>query len=83
MVIIMTREEVLLKIKEVEVRSKLPAFEKNFSEKDYAIRELERLIFKLLNELDSYKTTIELYQPYFKGVDMIKLIDKMQEGDEM
>ena len=81
--IIMTREEVLLKIKEVEVRSKLPAFEKNFSEKDYAIRELERLIFKLLNELDSYKTTIELYQPYFKGVDMIKLIDKMQEGDEM
>lgn len=69
----------LLKIKEVEVRSKLPAFEKNFNEKDYAIRELERLIFKLLNELDSYKTTIELYQPYFKGVDMIKSIDKMQK----
>lgn len=76
----MTREEVLLKLKEIECRSKLPAFEKNCTEKDYVIKELERIVFKLLEELDKYKNTIETYQPYFKGVDMLKIIEKQQEG---
>ena len=72
----MTREEVLQKLAEIEVRSKLPAFEKNFTEKDYAIKELERLAIKLVEELDKYRFTIEFYQPYFQGVDIIKAIDK-------
>ena len=45
----MNKEEILLKLKEIETRSKLPAFEKNYTEKDYAIKELERIIFKLLD----------------------------------
>lgn len=77
----MNRKDVFLKLCEIETRSKLPAFEKNYTEKDYAIKELERLIFKLVDELEKYQTTIHLYNPYFKGIDMIKLIDKMQEGD--
>lgn len=76
----MSKEEVLQKLKEIECRGKLPAFEKNYTEKDYAIRELERLVIKLINELEQYKTTIELYQPYFKGVDIIKTIDKMNSN---
>lgn len=79
----MTREKVLLEIQEIECRIKLPKVDKIIDDKDIAIIQLENIIFNLLNELDSYKTTIELYQPYFKGVDMIKSIDKMQEGDEM
>lgn len=77
----MTREEVFLRIKEIETRSKLPAFEKNYTEKDYAIRELEKLVFKLLEELEKYNTIIEMYQPFFKGVDILKAIEKLGKDD--
>lgn len=67
----MTKEEILLKIKEIECRSKLPAFEKNYTEKDYAIKELETIIFRLLDnkiELETIINTGKLME-YFKGHD--------------
>lgn len=61
-----TREEVILRVKEIETRSKLPAFEKNYTEKDYAIRELEKLVFKLLEIIEKQETMInnKLYNKY-------------------
>ena len=67
----MNKEEILLKIKEIECRSKLPAFEKNYTEKDYAIKELETIIFRLLDnkiELETIINTGKLME-YVKGRD--------------
>lgn len=67
----MNKEEILLKVKEIECRSKLPAFEKNYTEKDYAIKELEKIIFRLLDNEVKLETIINTgkLMEYFKGSD--------------
>ena len=78
----MSREEVLLKIKEIETRSKLPAFEKNYTEKDYAIKELERIIFKLLDttiEIETIINTGKLME-YFKGKDFNDKVNRLGDN---
>ena len=73
----MNKEEILLKLKEIETRSKLPSFEKNYTEKDYAIKELERIIFKLLDtniEMNTIINTGKLME-YFKGKDFMNNLE--------
>ena len=48
----MNREDVLRAIKEIQCRYSIPAYEQNYTDKDYACKQYEKLVLKLLNQLE-------------------------------
>jgi hypothetical protein len=53
------KEEVLLAIKEIRCRYSLPYFEINYTDKDYAINQFEKLVIHLANQQEEKDKEIE------------------------
>ena len=69
----MNKEEVLIAIKEIQCRYSLPALEQNYTDKDYACRQYEKLVIHLSNqkekqqqELERYKNIIDELETYLQ-----------------
>lgn len=55
----MSEEEILIAIKEIKCRYSLPALEINFTDRDYAIKQFERLVIHLANQQEKKDKEIE------------------------
>ena len=55
----MNKEEILIAIKEIQCRYSLPALEMNFTDKDYACKQYEKLIIHLANQQEQKDKEIE------------------------
>ncbi len=55
----MNKEEILIAIREIQCRYSLPALEKNFTDKDYACKQYEKLVIHLANQQEEKDKEIE------------------------
>jgi len=55
----MSKEEILIAIKEIQCRYSLPALERNFTDKDYACKQYEKLAIHLAKQQEEKDKEIE------------------------
>ena len=55
----MNKEEILIAIKEIQCRYSLPALGRNFTDKDYACEQYEKLVIHLANQQEKKDKEIE------------------------
>ena len=63
----MSKEEILIALKEIHARYCIPASEQNYTDKDYACMQYEKLIIHLQKEIDRLNNIIKELS---KDVDM-------------
>ena len=55
----MNKEEILIAIKEILCRYSIPALEQNYTDKDYACKQFEKLVIHLANQQEEKDKEIE------------------------
>lgn len=55
----MNKEEILIIIKEIQCRYSIPALEQNYTDKDYACKQFEKLVIHLANQQEQKDKEIE------------------------
>ena len=86
----MNGEEILIALKEIHARYCIPASEQNYTDKDYACMQYEKLVIHLQKEIDRLNNIINELEKYIKescwkddwGVESIyveTLLNKLQE----
>ena len=65
----MNKEEILVAIKEIQCRYSLPAFEANFTDKDYACKQYEKLVIHLAKQQEE---NTRLQQRIDKAIEVLK-----------
>lgn len=55
----MSKEEILIALKEIHARYCIPASEQNYTDKDYACMQYEKLIIHLQKEIDRLNNVIK------------------------
>lgn len=86
----MSKEEILIALKEIHARYCIPASEQNYTDKDYACMQYEKLVIHLQKEIERLNNIINGLEKYIKescckddwGVESIyvgTLLNKLQE----
>lgn len=60
----MNKEEILIALKEIHARYCIPASEQNYTDKDYACMQYEKLVIHLSNQLDRLNNIINELEKY-------------------
>lgn len=55
----MNKEDILIALKEIHARYCIPASEQNYTDKDYACMQYEKLVIHLSNQLDKQKEVLD------------------------
>ena len=63
----MNKEDILIALKEIHARYCIPASEQNYTDKDYACMQYEKLVIHLSNQLDKYKIVLDKIKEYVKN----------------
>ena len=56
----MNKEEILIAIKEIQCRYSIPALEQNYTDKDYACKQFEKLVIHLANQQEEKDKKIQI-----------------------
>ena len=63
----MNKEDILIALKEIHARYCIPASEQNYTDKDYACMQYEKLVIHLSNQLDKYKEVLDKIKEYIEN----------------
>ena len=78
----MDKEEILVAIKEIQCRYSLPAFEANFTDKDYACKQYEKLVIHLAKQQEEKDKEIERLNNIINELEKI-LSEKIEAVEYM
>lgn len=88
----MSKEEILIALKEIHARYCIPASEQNYTDKDYACMQYEKLIIHLQKEIDRLNNIINKLEEYCwelkamgcreGALDMLDKIEELKNGDK-
>lgn len=72
----MNKEEILIALKEIHARYCIPASEQNYTDKDYACMQYEKLVIHLSNQLDRLNNIINELEK-----DLNEAYDELHRGE--
>ena len=72
----MSKEEILIALKEIHARYCIPASEQNYTDKDYACMQYEKLIIHLQKEIDRSNNIINELEKWIEEHKQYQLISE-------
>ena len=72
----MSKEEILIALKEIHARYCMPASEQNYTDKDYACMQYEKLIIHLQKEIDRSNNIINELEKWIEEHKQYQLISE-------
>ena len=78
----MNKYDILIAIKEIQCRYSLPAFEKNFTDKDYTCKQYEKLVINLANQQEEKDKENERLNNVINELDKLISIKIIREANE-
>lgn len=66
----MSEEEILIALKEIHARYCIPASEQNYTDKDYACMQYEKLVIHLQKEIERLNNIIKEVREYIENNDL-------------
>jgi len=68
--LLMSEEEILIALKEIHARYCIPASEQNYTDKDYACMQYEKLVIHLQKEIERLNNIIKEVREYIENNDL-------------
>lgn len=73
----MSEEEILIALKEIHARYCIPASEQNYTDKDYACMQYEKLVIHLQKEIERLNNIIKEVREYIELIETFAMVDKI------
>ena len=79
----MSEEEILIALKEIHARYCIPASEQNYTDKDYACMQYEKLVIHLQKEIDRLNNIIKEVREYLTDEGVCILNKGKKENERL